>query len=1743
MPIPTPTPESLTALRQERDRAMAASISANRRIQVLEAALLEAERSADRRQLDHAAGIREQLDRAAEDAKAARDRHSRFSDAARAGLAEWLQQTPQQMVDRLPDRDPFLLFPVRLETRFGRTPAGTAELRVRIWPDDIAIALPPGDLTAAEVEVGRQYWGARAIAATTPAGSPQADAARRQYEGAWEAIARSSGAYRAGWIVRQTKPSWDDARNVPAVMPLVFSPAAEGDEPRIAHADVLPDRFVIVGSFDDKAFPEVVGAPIPDDLALAPDPAQGAAWVERDAAGVLQVAEPLRWMVDFDAAVSVGMGMRIPLPAPWDTTGFDLLMAIGVRGATSAMDGVKRVEGLLAKHRFDGGCGIVRNGTPTNNTDSAVSGWKPPSTESDQLFAMEDQPAVLTAGPLGETDGHRLARLLGLSEAFVRTLPNATATDIAEALAMNRAASFGTVFEFVKEQLTPLVARLTRQQLRSFFHRNVSGRGVLPAIRVGRQPYGIVVTSDWNRWTIPARAVVSIEQKLLALLQAHRVTFQRLATAPPVTGTGTGAGGAKPFADLLHLVGQLASSAQYLSRKAGTTAEVAEHLAFVGASKEAKDKLEQELSNQLSQRVGEILTVAEQPHADLSSVIFMQGTDPWRGPIIDRDPKVPLSESAPVGPYNGTENYLSWLAHANLADLTTERMAGVDGATVAPPTALLYVLLRYALLTAVEEGTLEVAAEAGAKFFDVIERDPLIANIGQSQNVLRRDYLTVDAAQLGLTAKTTPLASWVHETARAVPGGILVASALAVVTDANEAIAALADVPTARLERLLAEHIDLCSYRVDAWVTAFYSQRLELLRSAQQQPGIYIGAYGWVENLTPNWQSRTPVDKDALPLSLRERAVGPVFQSTDNGGFVHAPSLQQACTAAVLRNAYLSHASPKERDLLGVNLSSARVRVAQTYIEGIRNGQSLAALLGYELERGLHERHPDLELDQYRYVLRDLFPFLAGKLTAFQVGVNAEVVEARNVVNGLDLLEYTAQRRYPYELAGLAEPGSDEANAIVAEIDRMRDGLDAVSDLLLAESVHQAVGGNLERTKASLQALTDPEAAPDPEVIRTPRSARLLKFRVTLALDAVSAAMWPGTPTPRARANPAVNAWLVQHLPAPSEITWSVKNGAGAVQLDSVASLPLQPIDLVLLAGDQLGQLSSELERLIVRRFRDANGVADDVRTRVAPLSGAVEDVPPLVFDFQASAGGQHGLASVHPLLLRLRRLISRSRAMHALDWLPSSELSRVDPVDPSGSAPIGVAPLADLKDLNDRLDAGAAALQVVEGDLQVALAALTPSKPLLDAVKAVLFEAHAYGMPEALPAEGETASESQTATLGAQAQVVLTLIAKRLAASGTLRAPFVDPLPTTEPELTVEKARRTRVSLERATDAARALFGTAFVIVPLFQFHQPAQTAELNLAAAEPAIADALVVEEWLHSVARVRPAIADLAWSMAVAEWMGARMADPLVIQLPRRAGVPWIGGEFGAALPEGEWLAVVALNSAGSFSGLQCGLVLDDWTENVPAEDATTGVAFHFNRPNATAPQALLLAVPPVLRGNWQWEELKGCVREALELAKLACAAARFVDDEPILSGPAGDPARVQSQPAGANESHRTICHGRGKGDLRRGHGRRTSTGKHLCAGTGASQANSADAGLEPVGGAAQPPGLREKPAGRGSRSAVVLDAAVAVRRVPGRGCSVADRCGARRAIDAAGRASHRVGGCAVRPGGAGGDAGGA
>jgi hypothetical protein len=65
---------------------------------------------------------------------------------------------------------------------------------------------------------------------------------------------------------------------------------------------------------------------------------------------------------------------------------------------------------------------------------------------------------------------------------------------------------------------------------------------------------------------------------------------------------------------------------------------------------------------------------------------------------------------------------------------------------------------------------------------------------------------------------------------------------------------------------------------------------------------------------------------------------------------------------------------------------------------------------------------------------------------------------------------------------------------------------------------------------------------------------------------------------------------------------------------------------------------------------------------------------------------------------------------------------------------------------------------------------------------------------------------------------------------------------------------------------------------------------------------------------------------------------------------------------------------------------GLLIDEWIEVIPTDQVSSGLAFHFDRPNCEAPQAILLVTPPVHRGAWQWPDIVNTLHETLDLARM-------------------------------------------------------------------------------------------------------------------------------------------------------------
>src|SRR5262249_27491719 len=195
---------------------------------------------------------------------------------------------------------------------------------------------------------------------------------------------------------------------------------------------------------------------------------------------------------------------------------------------------------------------------------------------------------------------------------------------------------------------------------------------------------------------------------------------------------------------------------------------------------------------------------------------------------------------------------------------------------------------------------------------------------------------------------------------------------------------------------------------------------------------------------------------------------------------------------------------------------------------------------------------------------------------------------------------------------------------------------------------------------------------------------------------------------------------------------------------------------------------------------------------------------------------------------------------------------------------------------------------------------------------------------------------------------------------------------------------------------AAGALLGDDVKLIPEFTL-ATAQAAELaNAYAASSSLTVYLEtakqvefpVEGWLHGVARVREKL--FAWEQVAALAGILGRAEPTLtpVQLPFRQSEGWLALEIDPAVPiDGERLLYTA-HYAGQMDAASatCGLLIDEWTEVIPARDETTGVAFHFDRPGSEPPQSWLLVTPPRALGAWQWTDVLGALEETFALARL-------------------------------------------------------------------------------------------------------------------------------------------------------------
>ncbi len=1195
---------------------------------------------------------------------------------------------------------------------------------------------------------------------------------------------------------------------------------------RAPQVTTMPSRWRFLGFVDGALVVDSTGADIPDPLPLGLLAADEAAADHEHAA----------WAVDFPAAVAAGMGITLTLPEGIEH--LDELFVVGV-SERSAAESAARLRNTLLGHAFGGGLGFLTAGTPTNNTPESRTAWSArPSSRA---------PGAAAPSLADGTDAARVAKALGIAEGEFLSECDGGGLDSDGAVSGLSLLSWDALaFGFVDAASNFLgVADTEFEQLsgrawigfRDHLVDHVRSRGPLPTIRVGRQPYGILPVSTVDEWRSQrSDAPDALLAPWLLRLRHHWRAALISGWIPRVTD-------GQP-ADRL--------AAEAMTRLPVSNNLVVRRVLSPAGGLDKFDKMTETLDGL------EIGRRAPGPVLSVGGIDFRSGLR-WATttPLI---------------------SHLAWTSDRTPADFAKVAERLTPNAAGYPE---FFARSRKHLadaLAILEDGLTEAEYERRLAAYDETWPIPVLHGEDEQRKPDLFGFPGEEDFIPALTFKDnlrTPLFDEASEPLRDaldIPGLIddLIiqkvsfpdtprddldakrdhargkrAGAAAVLAG----LAALEQVPADRFLPLLMEVLDIYSHRWDAWATSLATKRLADTR-ATGATGIRLGGYGWVENLHRN------------PGRVSD-------------GYIHAPSQHHAATAAVLRSGFLAH---DRSGSLAVDLTSRRARTARWLLGGVRRGQNLGALLGYRFERALH----DARLDQLKEFYRTNFPTPVvpepADAQAAQSELwrrSAEAIAPVNVVDGMALARAHAGGTLVIP-DGRARPMLDD----------LVDALDAVGDLLLAESVHQLVGGNPMRAGIAADTLGQGTDVPDRfDVLRTPHRGSPVTHRAATLLPADPALPAGWARDAFAKLDPRVEAWVAAVLGPASG--WRLS----AHRVGSAMTFSFSAEEL------EFGALGFALDAA-----SDAHRRLD---RRVAELAG---------FDSGAIEYGGDWL-ELREIARRVQRLLASAQA------LTPAHL-------------VGEGPTRLTRDMAE-----------VRGRLRAFVDTVTPAQN-----------------------RAELAIDADPGRLAA-------------AVSQTDDAGWIGAV----------------------TLALSDFLGTGLPIAPLL--------VGAAIPSAQPGLLGSSIAE-WVRRFATIRPATRAWHETLMLAGARAGRPCPLAVSQLP--AGGPWIGATFTPTERPGAREHLVTHRPFPVPSnGPVAGIVFDEWVEvlpgsyslsptkagpdPVPAESEMTGVSFHFDRPDAKAPQAILLAVPPDPKRGWTADVLALVVRDTLESAKL-----RAVDlgDLPLL-----------------------------------------------------------------------------------------------------------------------------------------------
>jgi hypothetical protein len=868
-----------------------------------------------------------------------------------------------------------------------------------------------------------------------------------------------------------------------------------------------------------------------------------------------------------------------------DLDGATSILDVTVVGVTVSLDAeasATLLGELIADHRVSHGAGIVAPGTPTNNLSDSPAG-----------VDFRPPPATLdpaaAPAPDPRSDAAALAGALGLPIEALSALPGAASAAVAGQAAMQRALFEATWGPYLRQFGVPAVKPA---QLAAVY-RHVTGYlrpgGPLPVLRLGKQPYGILPVQ-------PAGAAATEDEPFLRWLTGFLPGVRDLwLSGRDEAPHGLDILGFEPASSRIRI---RTAIAQY-SYRALVDTGIVEPGGVAGVS----DAL---LIAELGLG-GTAIPMAARNY-------FAEATAPLRLPMaVDGDTDFDVRDPKPKDATSILGLLLRNAAVQVVDTAVNEQLAGsrvVDEVALARPLTASFTTLSSAAISPNTEISVSVPMTAVQKLAHTVTLDD-----GTTGSVA--DWVGQLVGDVDLIRRPIDLGAYrARDAVRAF----------------SASLGDIAALPVEQRALTAGQVIDSASHRYDAWVTSLATRRLGALRATTPN-GIQLGAWGYVSGFTAEELQEVP-GRPGVVTDPRNR------------GWVLAPSIRHAATAGVLRAAWAEHGAGAGSDAFAVDLHSDRVRLALGLAQGMRQGQQLGALLGYRIERSLHEAFAtrNVEADWLIFELRRQFPLRIRTLE----NASENLADERLVVNGWTLADeelasagaVTAKLAPAIADAYAAASAAARPGLVAAATAALGDAvgeaigaLDAFADVNLAEALYQLDGSNFERAAAATDAIGRAGPPPDTyDVVATPRPGTGIEQRLLLLPGTEARPPGYADSTPRSLLAPRTDAFLAARLGPLDDLGVRVTDWNGF----TLATVPLDSLGLSALdlAADAAHTGGPGLFPLLTAAAIAASGLPTSGPGAGVATSVGVDDLrdPALLTLLRRAAAWHRALAGKRPL-------------------------------------------------------------------------------------------------------------------------------------------------------------------------------------------------------------------------------------------------------------------------------------------------------------------------------------------------------------------------------------------------------------------------------------------------------------------------------------------------------------------------------